>query len=304
MNHIRVLLLAIGLVAFGCQKNVDPVEVTHFFIDEEEQPILRESIGVSEGCGGFLLQSIDFNNTLFIYNLRIQLTPTGRLVAMGLRTREGERYEIQSFNSSDFVNVSEFNYDKVRKEVSFSVAGKLFSSSLNKSINISGHFEKLAVKTYECNKESSTFLGELQGASESFLTETLSSTSAIRSTLGENAQVTYLQNFLLTNALSLHFESPVSYKNLPVGTYTLGQPDAITVSLKEYKGLSNPITFNSYVRNDWRDFKVEGSLTISRQYVVNGTSYTEGTISFQADNESDHVRYVLSKGDFTLLNLD
>jgi hypothetical protein len=303
INHIRILLL--GVIILGCQpNNVSPVEVAQISVNEKAYSISRESIGVTESCDGLIFNSIDFKNTSFIFYLSVQLTPTGRLVSMTLRTGEGEVYETQLYNPSDYVSVSEFRYDKLRKEVSFTVTGELFSSSLNKSITISGYFENLAVKPFECNRKSSKFLGELQGTSESVRTETISSSSAIRKTQGENNQVTYSQNFLLNNALFLRFVSQVSYKDLPVGTYNLGQPNSITAYLQEYKGLSNHRTFNIFIPADWRDFKVEGSLTISRQYVVNGTSYTEGTISFQATNETDNVRYVLRKGDFTLLNLD
>jgi hypothetical protein len=149
MKRSVIFILAFAL--FTCkQEDVSPKQVAQFFIDYQKESAISSSVGAAESCGSFILNSIDFKNTLPVYNLSIQLLKSGRLVHVLLNTKEGRRFETHRPNPEKYVTISNFKHDTLAQTISFDIGGKLFIMGSSGVIDISGRFENISAKSYGC----------------------------------------------------------------------------------------------------------------------------------------------------------
>lgn len=306
MKWFLVLLSVFTL--FDCHpRDVAPKKVAQIFLDDKKESAINTPVGTTKSCGYFIINSTDFGNTLPVYNLQIQLLESGKLVQLQMTTKEGKQYQTQPFNPEKYITISNFRHDEVSKTISFDLKGKLFIPTSTSSINVSGRFENLSVKSFGCNEVNSELRGLVQaGNSTNFEVETLNGGPAISSINDGTSNRTYFQYFTLSNSFRVVFESSASFKSLPAGTYKIGSGLSTRFKLvfQEYKGLSNPYNFYVYAAADWQDYLIDGTVTITQQTQLNGRAYTQGTISFQALDSSGIMRYEFKQGAFTFLNLD
>ncbi len=304
MKYLVILLIAIFF--FSCRsQEVVPTEVAQFFIDGQAKSAINTPVGASESCGYFIVNSIDFKNTLPVHDLSIQLIKSGKIASMRMQLKNGRRYETQPFNPDKYITISNFKYDGQAETISFDLSGKLFIPTTDSSITVSGHFEQLSVKSFDCNALNSNLAATIETINRSIDLETLSGGASVSSMNGEVAKRTYYQYFILNNGFRVVFESGTDFKSFEAGTYKIGVDSSlpVKVTFQEYKGLSNPHYFYVYSPTDWQEYRLDGTITITDQIQLNGRSYTQGIINFTAIDSDGKSVYNVRQGSFSLLNI-
>lgn len=304
----RLFVLIIAFVLVNCkQEDVAPEPTAELFLNGQKESGINPSVAATESCGYFILNSIDFPNTLPVYNLSIQLIESGRVANILVNTKEGGRYETQTATPERHIIISDFKRDTLAKTISFNLRGKLFTpGSLTKSIDVSARFKNISVKSYGCNLPITTLTGTVQDRTKSIKVETLFANPGNSSVNDGTNRKTYFQNFLLTDLFNVTLRSSVSFKSLPVGSYNFGTGLSAPFSIRfqEYIGLYDPHGIYAYLPEDWRNFTTDGTLTIAEQTQLNGRPYTLGTISFRAVDASGDIRYDFKQGTFRFINID
>jgi hypothetical protein len=300
------LLSTIALYLMGCSLHrIEPEQTFSLMINDNATSYVKK-VSASKTCRDISISSIDFGNSLDIYNLDLKVSPKGNLISLILITRAGKRYETQAFDPQRYVSLSNFMYDDAAKTVSLTVTGKLFAPHSTDEITVKGEFHKLNVALFECNQQDNSLDGTIQGLSkttdvESTFTSTATETFNLNTI---NPTLSYFQHFYLTNYFKITFRAKTPYKRMPPGTYSIesNSNQLFDVFFEEYKGLSTPENFGKYVASEWRSFDIKGTVTISEQYTLNDKSYTFGTLNFEAVNKSDGISYVLTNGKFKFFN--
>lgn len=304
MKHLLILLTTVSL--FNCQpQDVSPKEIAQFFLNGRKESSISPNVGVTESCERLIINNLDFENKLPVYSLSIELLKSGKLVHVLMQTNGGIRYETQPFNPEKYIKISNFKYDEQARMVSFDLNGILFMPLANSSIAVSGHFENLNVKWFDCNLLNNKMTAFVENGSNRLNVETLNGGPSILSWDDGTGKVLYFQFFTLSNSFRVVFESANNFKSLAVGTYKIGSGESIPVKVtfQEYKGLSNPANFYIYASSEWQDYRLDGTLTITNQIQQNGAPYTLGAIDFTAVDSDGKVVYHFRQGNFRLLNL-
>lgn len=300
------VILLITIFFFSCQsQEVVPTEVSQFFIDGQAKSAINAPIGTSESCGYFIVNSTDFKNSLPVRELSIQLIKSGKIASMRMHLKDGRRYETQPFNPDKYITISNFKYDEKAETISFDLSGKLFIPTTDSSITVSGHFEQLSVKSFDCNALDSSLAATIETINKSFDVETLSGGASVSGVNDEVGKRAYFQYFILNSGFRVVFESGADFKNFEVGTYKIGVDSSspVKVTFQEYRGLSNPRYFYIYSPTDWQEYRLDGTITITDQIQLNGRSYTQGIINFTAIDSDGKSVYNVRQGSFSLLNI-
>ncbi len=301
----RILhLFAISIMLLSCNSSsVDPVDEVKLFIDNHPESTLPQAVA-SQTCDNIYVVSIDFKNTLMVYSLEINLLKSGRIVNVTINYKDGRRFETQAFDASRYITISNFIYNEQANIVSLDLRGQLFTPQSTKFIEINGSFRNLPIKSDVCGRPNNKLKGLIQGPSKSYNVETTNSSTALEWPLSTQGPTTYFQNFYLTDYFKVVFRANAPFKKIPPGVYKISSSSLypFDVSFQEYIGLSKLENFNRYEANEWRDFSVEGTVTISEQYILKDDSFTAGTINFKAVNKQENITYEFNNGVFSFVN--
>ncbi|MEZ0608594.1 hypothetical protein ACAW74_08770 [Fibrella sp. WM1] len=311
-STILILLLVVGVL--GCsrkgQPDVAPQPVAQFTIGSTQYDLLnRES--ANESCNSIFFsfnmyrKSAEFAVKDFPYSVEFHLSKSGQLLYARLDGDTGE-YRTSTFAPMRSASISNFVYNTTENELSLNLEVTMLNTRTLQPLTLKAVVDRLFISQTDCaNRNFNTFSASLEriGRQTSFFQQRFNTGETNNLYQPPYPTPTYYRHTLIsTDGYEVQLENGVGLKPLKKGVYDVSS-EAVTplkVLFSEFLGETDPASLDSYLRKDWRAYRVSGTLEIVDEYASGNR--VSGKLTFTAFDTDGKPVFRLTNGVFVVYN--
>ncbi|OMP13334.1 hypothetical protein COLO4_01868 [Corchorus olitorius] len=217
-------------------------------------------------------------NDEFPYLVNLRVSKDGNLIH-ALVVDGQTNFETARFYPLDYFKITSFTYDSVKQVLGISFQGSLFAGTKSKAIEVKGHLNDIPVSPYTCASVFSYLKGKLENNNRS---------DSYYSSLGgqvsdKNATRQY---FYLNNGYRLSMISQKSFEHFAHTSVSFDSEhtSALEVILEKYVATTKPVISETYIKNEWKELKIKGTLHFKGILSVGNDKGIEGSLQMNADD--------------------
>lgn len=305
-------LLVVGFL--GCsrkgQPDIAPRTVARFTVEGAQYDLTnRES--ANESCNSIFFgfnrhrKNAEWAVKDFPYSVEFHLSKSGQLLFAKLDSDTGE-FRTSTFAPMRSASLKNFVYNTTQNELSLTLEVTLLNTKTLQPLILKAVVDRLFIHQTQCgNSYPNTFSASLEriGRQTSFFQQRINGGETNNLYLPPYPTPTYYRHTLMsTDGYEVQLENSVGLKPLRKGVYNVSSDAAtpLKISFNEFLEETDPTSLDSYLRRDWRAYRVSGTLEIVDEYASDNK--VSGKLTFTAFDTDGKPVFKLTNGVFVVYN--